>query len=144
MKPFSFSENPGARFDFDTGKIVFEPDAPVTGDIFFDRKSLCGSGAPMNVGVQDSQPQSIGADPTAPTTGYTFPNNDSGVPSRTGIYSSHVYWIKLDSGKYAKIKIKEIILNADASDYESILFQWVFQPDGSANFHGKVEEEETK
>jgi hypothetical protein len=131
---------PGARFDFETGTVVYEPGAPVKGDIFFDRKFLCGSGYPLNVAIQDTQPQSIGADPSAPTTGYTSPNDTSGVPSRTGIYNSHVYWIKLTDGKYAKIKIKQSPLNEKTSDFEFIIFEWVYQPDGSTDFKGIPEE----
>jgi hypothetical protein len=144
ITPFADTQHPGARFDFETGRIVYESEMPVVGDIFFDRKFVCGSGAPLWVGVQDTQPQSIGADPSAPSMGYVFPNNDSGVPSREGLYTSHVYWIKLTDGKYAKIKIKEAILNDDASDYKSITFQWVYQPDGSTNFKGKEVEEEVE
>ena len=35
---FTDSEYPGARFYFETGQIVYEPDKPVAGDIFFDHK----------------------------------------------------------------------------------------------------------
>lgn len=142
MKVFGDPEKPGARFDFESGKVVYEPGVAVKGDIFFDRKNLCGSGAPLNVAIQDTQPQSIGADPSAPDLGYTPPPNDTGTPSRTGVYISHVYWIKLTDGKFAKIKIKESPLLPDASDYEYITMEWVYQPDGSNDFRGKPVETE--
>ncbi|MBU1022791.1 HmuY family protein [bacterium] len=144
IKVLQDTERRGERFDFETGRIVTELDAAVVGDIFFDRKFLCGSGEPLHVGVQDTQPQSIGADPTAPTTGYTFPLNRDGVPARVGVYVSHVYWIKLTDGKYAKIKIKDALLRDDASDYKSITFEWVYQPDGSTDFKGKPEAEKSE
>jgi len=141
---FSEQSKPGARFDFESGQVVYEPNAPSVGDIFFDRKFLCGSGSPLNVCVQDTQPQSIGADPSAPSIGYTCPPDTTGNPSRAGIYQSHVLWIKLTDGKYAKIKIKECPLKSDASDFDYIIFEWVYQPDGSTDFRGKPEAEDEK
>jgi hypothetical protein len=141
---FDNPAKPGARFDFETGAIVYEPNGPVVGDIYFQKKFLCGSGSPLNVGIQDYQPGSIGFDVSAPSLNYKFPPGAPDVPSREAIYLSHIYWIQLTDGKYAKIKIKEATLNNNTNDFDFVTFQWVYQPDGSGNFQGKPQTEEAK
>ncbi|MEO7992967.1 MAG: hypothetical protein ABI743_01100 [bacterium] len=134
---FDSADKPGARFDFSAGAWVFEPDAPKEGDIAFYRTFMAGSG-PLHVGLQDTMPESLNYTKMAPTSGYDTAPEGNSNDVKMPIYSSHVYWIKTAEGHYAKIKIDAAEMNADGTGYDRLVIKWVYQPDGSDDFHGKA------
>lgn len=137
---FDDPEKPGARFSFATGTWVFEPNDPQEGDIAFYKTFILGSGR-TNVGLKDTQPESLNRSKTAPTMGYEEAPSGSSQDFRVPIYGSHVYWVRTGKGHYAKFKIVSGELNAQGNGYDRLVAKWVYQPDGSTDFAGKPAEE---
>lgn len=137
---FDDATKPGARFDFSAGAWVYEPNDPKDGDLAFYKTFLAGSGR-TNVGLMDTQPESLNRSQTAPTSGYEESADGSGNDVIVPVYSSHVYWIRTGEGHYAKIKIAASEMNAQGTGYDRLVVKWVYQPDGSTDFKGKPVEE---
>jgi hypothetical protein len=124
--------NEGAWFDFSAGRAIVEPQEH--GEVDFCLfKTFLRSSWPVVCGIQDSQADSLHRRSVSPEYDYEFPDENR-KNLDMAIYSGHVYYFKTGEGHYAKIKIVETELNADATSYNYITFYWAYQPDGTPYF----------
>ncbi len=133
---FEDPDNPGAYFDFSTGELVFGEEGRQRGDIYLDKTFIAGNPG-LGVSLHDQQPDSLLYDSTAPgwgSSGWNVPP-DSSTPARISIYDGHNIWVNTSEGHTAKFKILLVNPNFDNTDYLSIKIRWIYQPDGSEEFH---------
>jgi hypothetical protein len=125
---------PGAWFDFSQGKLIYGDEGKKQGDIYLEKTFIAGNPA-LHVALHDDLADSILYKTTAPSLNWTEqPNADN--PARVSIYDGHCIWIKTGEGNYAKIKILLTESNANVSSYNWVKIQWMYEPDGSQQFHG--------
>jgi hypothetical protein len=125
-------DNPGVWFDFTAGGAVIEADERKEGD-FCLFKTMLRSSWPVACGIQDSQADSLFRHIANPTYDYKTPTEIL-KNADVAIYSGHVYYMITGEGLYARIKIVDSILNANATAYEYITFYWAYQPEGHEYF----------
>ncbi len=138
-------DTPGAYFDFSAGEIVYGEEGRQRGDIYLDKKFIAGNPS-LNVALHDAIADSLLYDCSAPGWGSTQWKRqpDEVTPARVPIYSGHNVWIRTGEGHTAKFKILFAEDGPDLDSYLWIRIRWIYQPDGTEEFHdvaGAVEGE---
>ena len=126
-------DNPGAYFDFSAGQIVYGDEGRARGDIYLEKTLLAGNAA-SGVAFHDDLADSLLYKTVAPTLDWTVQPNPQ-TPARLAIYNGHCVWIRTGEGNIAKIKILLTDSNPEVSSFNWIKFSWIYQPDGSNEFH---------
>ena len=129
-------DSPGAYFDFSQGKLVYGEEGKKQGDIFLENTFIAGNPA-TKVALHDDLADSLLYKRMAPS--YNWVEQPAPErPARLSIYDGHCVWVKTGEGKTAKFKIIGTEANAGFSNFNWIKIQWIFQPDGSNEFHDVV------
>ncbi|MFH1675587.1 MAG: hypothetical protein ABIC40_01085 [bacterium] len=129
-------DTPGAYFDLATGEIVYGDEAKKRGDIYIEKTFVAGNPA-LGIALHDAMGDSILYDKSAPGWGSELWKQppDANTPARVSIYMGHNIWIHTGDGKTGKIKLLDTESNENYTSFNRVKIQWIYQPDGSGEFH---------
>ena len=130
---FASPDTPGAYFDLSEGKLVYGDEGKKNGDIYLERTFIAGNPA-LKVALHDDLADSLLYKKVAPELAWTYQPNPE-TPARVSIYSGHCIWVRTGENKIGKIKILQTESNTNVSSYNWVKIQWIFQPDGTTQFH---------
>jgi hypothetical protein len=126
-------DSPGAYFDFSQGKLLFGEEGKAQGDIYLEKTFICGNPS-LHVKLHDDLADSFLFKTSAPTLDWIEQPSEE-IPSRLSIYDGHNVWVRTGEGYLGKIKFIGTESNTDVSSFNFVRLMWIYQPDGSDEFH---------